>query len=85
MVDHCPRVGGEAGHGAAQVLVDLDNLFDAGRLEQRRLDALLDAEHDAVRRGDSDGRRPELDSLNGILDLEETALGRESVHATVVF
>lgn len=63
--------------------VDLDNLFDGRRLKERRRDALLDAEDDAVRRGDADGGGAELDGLERVLDLEEAAFGGEGVDAPV--
>lgn len=60
VVDHGARVGGEAGHGAPEVAVDLHDLLDGGRLEERRLYALLDAEDDAFWCADADGGRSEL-------------------------
>ena len=55
VVDHGAGVGGEAGHGAAEVAVDLHDLLDGGGLEEGGLDALLDAEDDAFGRADADG------------------------------
>jgi hypothetical protein len=60
VVDHRARVRGEARHCAAEVRVDLHDLLDRRVHEQRRLHALLDAEHDALRRPHADGRRAEL-------------------------
>lgn len=60
MVDHGTRVGGEAGHGASEVPVYLHNLLDGRRLEQGRLHPLLDAQDDALRRGNTHSRRTEL-------------------------
>jgi hypothetical protein len=59
MIDHA-RVGGEAGHGAAEVAVDLHDLLDGGVDEEGRLDALLDAEDDALGGLHADGRGTEL-------------------------
>ena len=56
MVDHRPRVRDETGHGAAEVAVNLHNLLDGGGYKERGLDALLDAEDDALLRTYSDGR-----------------------------
>jgi hypothetical protein len=83
VLDHGAGVGLEAGHGAANVAVNLDNLLDRRRLEQGRRDALLDAEDDALGRGDADGCAAELDGLEGVFDLEEAAFGGEGVDATV--
>jgi hypothetical protein len=65
------------------VAVNLDNLLDRRRLEQGRRDALLDAEDDALGRGDADGCAAELDGLEGVFDLEEAAFGGEGVDAAV--
>ena len=50
--DHGASVGLQAGHGAADVRVYFDNLFDGGGLEEGGSHALLDAEEDAVGGGD---------------------------------
>ena len=50
--DHGARVGLQAGHGAADVGVDFDNLFDGRGLEEGGGDALFDAEEDAMGGGD---------------------------------
>lgn len=83
VLNHGAGVGLEAGHGAADVAVDLDNLFDRRRLEEGGGDALLDAEDDALRGGDANGRGAELDGLEGVFDLEETTFGGEGVDASV--
>lgn len=83
VLNHGAGVGLEARHGAADVAVDLDDLLDRRRLEQGRGDALLDAEDDALGGGDADGRGAELDSLEGVFDLEETAFGGEGVDSPV--
>lgn len=57
VLDHAAGVGLQARHGAANVAVDLDNLLDRRRLQERRRHALLDAQHDTLGRGDADGRR----------------------------
>ena len=48
VVDERPRVSRQPAHGAADVLVDLGDLFDARRDEQGRGDTLLGGEHDAL-------------------------------------
>lgn len=83
VLDHAPGVGLQAGHGAADVAVDLDDLLDGGGLEQGGGDALLDAEDDALVGGDADGRAAQLDGLEGVLDLEEPAFGGEGVDTPV--
>lgn len=60
MLDHCPRVGSQAAHGATDVAINLHDLFDRVGLEQGGLGALLDGEDDALRGLDADGRRAEL-------------------------
>lgn len=47
VLDHGPGVGLQARHGAADVPVDLDNLLDRRRLEERRRHALLNAQDHA--------------------------------------
>lgn len=79
VVDHRARVRRQARHRAANVPVDLHDLFDRGRLEQGRLHTLLDTENNTVRSRDTDGRGtelasalserlPYLDRLHGVLD-----------------
>lgn len=77
MLDHTAGIGLQPGHGAANVAVDLDNLLDGADLHQRGRDALLDAEDDALGRRYTDGGAAELDGLEGVFDLEETAFGGE--------
>jgi hypothetical protein len=72
VLNHGPRVGLEPAHGAANMAVNLDNLLDRRRFEQRRGYALLDTQDDALRGGDADGGGAELDCLKGVFDLEET-------------
>ena len=48
VLDHAAGVGLEPGHGAADVLVDLDDFFDRGGFEERGGDTLFNAEEDAV-------------------------------------
>lgn len=44
MFDQVTSIGLQTGHGAANMLVNLDDLFNGGRLEEGRGDTLLDAE-----------------------------------------
>ncbi len=83
VLNHGAGIGLQAGHGAANVAVDFDNLLDGRGLEQGGGDALLDAEDDALGGGDADGRGAELDGLEGVFDLEEAAFGGEGVDASV--
>lgn len=48
VLDHRPGVGLQAGHGASEVVVDLDNLLHRRRFPERRVDPLLDTENDAL-------------------------------------
>lgn len=50
--DHRARIGLQAGHGAADVGVYFDNLFDGGGLEESGGYALFDAKEDAMGGGD---------------------------------
>ena len=77
VLDHGAGVGLEAGHGTANVAVDLYNLLDGGGLEEGGGDALLDAEDDAFGGGDADCGGAELDGFEGVFDLEEATFGRE--------
>lgn len=83
VLNHGSGVGLEAGHGASDVAVDLDNLFDGGGFEERRCDSLFDAEDDALGCCNADGGRPELDSLERVFHLEETTLGGEGVDSPI--
>lgn len=77
VLDHAARVGLQTAHGAPDVPVDLNNLLDRRRLQQGRGHALLHAKDDTLGRRHPNGRAAELDGLEGVLDLEETAFGRE--------
>lgn len=48
MLNHTSRIGLESGHGAANVLVDFDNLLDGGGFEEGGGDTLFDAEEDTI-------------------------------------
>lgn len=50
--DHGASVGLQAGHGAADMGVYFDNLFDGGGLEEGGGYALFDTEEDAMGGGD---------------------------------
>ena len=50
--DHGTSVSLQAGHGAADVGIYFDNLFDGGGLEEGGGYALFDAEEDAMGGGD---------------------------------
>ena len=77
VLDHAAGVGLKARHGAPDVPVDLDNLFDRRRLQKRRGHPLLHAQHHALRRRDADGGAAQLDRLERVFDLEEAAFGGE--------
>lgn len=79
VLDHGACVSLEAGHGAADVAIDLDDLLYGGGLEEGGGDTLLDTEDNAFRGGDADGGRAELDGLEGVFDLEKTTFGGEGV------
>ena len=59
-VNHGACICSEAAHGAANVAINLDNLLNAGWHKQRRCDALLDGEDNALVCLDANGGRTEL-------------------------
>ena len=77
MLNKCPAVGLKTGDGAANVFVNLNDLLHGARLQERARHSLLHAEDHALARLDADGCAAELDSFQRVLDLEETAFGRE--------
>ena len=54
VLDHAACVGLESRHGASDVAVDFDDLFDGRRLEEGGSDALLDAQDDSAAGGYAD-------------------------------
>lgn len=50
VLDQVPRICLQPGHGAADVLVNLDDFLHRRRFEERRSDALLHPQDDALRR-----------------------------------
>jgi hypothetical protein len=54
VVDHGARIGRETRHGAANVRVDLHDLFYRARLDEGRGDAFFNGEDDSVGSGDAD-------------------------------
>lgn len=68
VVDQGARVGGEARHGGADVVVDFHNFLDGRRDKERRCEALLDGDDDAVFHLDAHGCRAEFDRFDGVLD-----------------
>lgn len=77
VLDHAAGVGLQAGHGAADVAVYLDDLFDGGGFEEGGGHALFDAEDHAFGCGHADCGTAQLDGFEGVFDLEEAAFGRE--------
>lgn len=73
VLDHGARIGLQPRHGASDVAVDLDDLFDGGGFEEGGGDTFLDAEDDTAACCDADGGGAELDGFEGVFDLEETA------------
>ena len=85
VVDEGPGVGDQAAHGGADVGVDLGDLLHGGRVEEGAGQALLDGQDAAALGLEADGGGAQLDGLDGILDLEQAALGAEGVDSSVVF
>lgn len=77
VLDHGTGVGLQARHGAADVAVDFDNLFDGRGLEEGGGYTFLDAEDDAAAGCDADCGTAQLDCFEGVFDLEEAAFGGE--------
>jgi hypothetical protein len=63
VLDHGARIGLQAGHGASDVAVNLDDLFDRGGFQEGRSNTFLDAEDDTAAGCDADGGGAELDGL----------------------
>lgn len=83
VLDHGASVGLKAGHGTADVAVDLDNLLNGRGLEEGRGDALLNTENDTFGCGDADGCGTELDGFERVFDLEEATFGGEGVDSPI--
>lgn len=64
--------------------VDLDNLLDRARFQERRGNAFLDTKNDASGSGNADCCAAELDGFKGVFDLEQTTFGRECAVAVSV-
>ena len=64
--------------------VNLHDLLNAGGLHQRTGDPLLHGEDDALAGLDPDGGAAQLDGLDGVLHLEQSALGGEGVWSAVI-
>ena len=47
VIDHGTRISDEAAHGTGHVIIDGEDLFDAGRLDQRRGDTFLNGQHNS--------------------------------------
>lgn len=80
VLNECPAVGLETGDGAANVFVDLNNLLHGACLKKRARHSLLHAEDHTLAGLDADGCAAELDGLEGVFDLEETAFRREGAN-----
>ena len=78
MLHQRPTICLQAGDGAADVLVDLDDLLYRARLQQCARHSFLHAQDDAFARLDADRGGAEFDGFEGVLDLKEAAFGRES-------
>lgn len=83
VLNHGSGVSLQTRHGATDVAVDFDNLFDRRRLEKGGGDSLLDTKDDAFRGGDANGRGTELDCFEGVFDLKQATFGGEGVDASV--
>lgn len=83
MLDQGPAVGLQTGNGAANVLVNLDNLLHRAGLQQRARHSLLNTQYDTLAGLDSNSCAAELDGFEGVFDLEETAFRREGAGGKV--
>mmetsp|Transcript_51463 Transcript_51463/g.142425 ORF Transcript_51463/g.142425 Transcript_51463/m.142425 type:complete len:312 (-) Transcript_51463:78-1013(-) len=78
LVDEDVGVGGDAGDGAGDVLVDEVHLLRAPRrLQKLRGQLLLRRQHNAVAREDAQRSARVRDRLHGVLHLVQSPLGRE--------
>ncbi len=77
-VDELTGVGDVARRGDTDVVVGLVDLLDRGAFHQRRPDALVDGENDAVARSDADTRCAAFDRFAGVFDLVDAAVRRET-------
>lgn len=80
MLNECPAVGLETGDGAANVFVDLNNLLHGACFKKRARHSLLHAKDYTLAGLDTDSCAAELDGLERVLDLEETAFRREGAN-----
>ena len=74
-VDEDASVGGQAGKAEADVVVEHGRLADGSRVLELEDGFLLDGEDDAVLAADADGAGTLADGFEGIVDLEEVAVG----------
>lgn len=77
VLNQSPAVGLQTGDGAADMLVNLNNLLHGAGLQKCARHSLLNAQYDTLAGLDSDRCATELDGFEGVFDLEETAFGRE--------
>jgi hypothetical protein len=66
------------------MLVQLKDFLDATWHDKRGIQAPLNTKDHALRTSDADSRTSQLNSLNGILDLEQTAFWAERVYTSIV-
>lgn len=74
-VDQDARVGGETGEPEADVVVEHGGFPDRSRVLELEDRFLFDGEDDAVFAADSDGASSLADGFEGIVDLEQVAVG----------
>lgn len=77
VLDQCPAVGLQTRDGAADVLVNLNNLLHGAGLQKCARHSLLNTKYDALAGLDSDRCAAKFDGFEGVFDLEEAAFGRE--------
>lgn len=68
MLHHRPSIRRKPTHRASNMRINLHNLLDRVRVEQRGLSPLLDGQDDALRGLDPDGGGAELDGFDGVFD-----------------
>ena len=68
-------VRSESRVGSGDVTINLHNLLNAGRLEERRVQTLLDSQNYTLGGFDADGSSSQFDGLDSIFHLKQTALG----------
>jgi len=83
-LDEGAGIGVESRNRDSDVTVGVEDPAVGVLLQQLWSDDLLDGEHDAVLAADGDGRARFVDGLRGIVNLEDSSVGRELGRVEIV-